>query len=55
MDSVSKQVFNVFLIIVLLAILYGFYNIMYSHENNREDFLIYKKAEERGFEYLGSH
>lgn len=55
MDSVSKQVFNVFLIIVLLAILYGFYNIMYSHENNREDFLIYKKAEKRGFEYLGSH
>ena len=49
------NLFNVFSIIALLAILYGFYNIMYSHENNREDFLIYQNAEKRGFEYLGSN
>jgi hypothetical protein len=49
------NIFNVFFIYALLAILYGFYNIMYSHENNREDFLIYQNAEKRGFEYLGSH
>ena len=53
MSGYLTSVFNVFFIIVLLAILYGFYNIMYSHENNREDFLIYKNAEERGYEYLG--
>jgi hypothetical protein len=28
---------------------------MYLHENNKEDFLIYKNAEERGYEYLGSY
>ena len=50
-----KQIFNTFMIIALLAILYGFYNIMYSHENNKEDFLIYKQAKGRGFEYLGSY
>jgi hypothetical protein len=50
-----KEVLNVFFIIALLAILYGFYNIMYSHENNKEDFLIYNNAEKRGFTYLGSH
>ena len=50
-----KEVFNVFVIITLLAVLYGFYNIMYSHENNKEDFLIYKHAEGRGYEYLGSY
>jgi hypothetical protein len=50
-----KEVFNVFVIIALLAVLYGFYNIMYSHEDNREDFLIYKKAEKRGFSNLDSH
>ena len=50
-----KEVFNVFVIIALLAVLYGFYNIMYSHENNREDFIIYKHAEGRGYKYLGSH
>jgi hypothetical protein len=49
-----KDVFSVFVIIVLLAILYGFYNIMYSYENNKEDFLIYKMSQKRGFEYLGS-
>jgi hypothetical protein len=48
------SVFNVFFIIALLAILYGFYNIMYLHENNREDFLIYQNSKERGFEYLDS-
>ena len=50
-----KEVLNVFFIIALLAVLYGFYNVMYSHENNIEDFLIYKNAEKRGFEYLGSN
>ena len=49
------NVFNVFLIVILLAILYGFYNILYTHENNKEDFLIYKTAEKRDFKYLGSN
>ena len=49
-----KEVFNVFVIITLLAVLYGFYNIMYSHENNKEDFLIYKSAENRSFMNLDS-
>jgi hypothetical protein len=48
------NVFNVFLIVVLLVTLYGFYNILYTHENNKEDFLIYEPAEDRGFIYLGS-
>jgi hypothetical protein len=49
-----NTVFNVFFIIALFAILYGFYNIMYSHENNKEDFLIYKSAENRAFMNLDS-
>ena len=39
-----RIVVNVFLIIALLAVLYGFYNILFSHENNKEDFLIYNTA-----------
>ena len=44
-----KTVLNVFFVIALLAILFGFYNIMYSHENNKEDFLIYNSAKNRSF------
>ena len=47
-----KGIFDIAVVIVLLGILYGFYNILYSHENNKEDFLIYKSAENRRFVYL---
>ena len=47
-----RRIFNLFVIIALLAVLYGFYNIMFSHENNKEDFLIYNPANKRLFEYL---
>ena len=49
-----RIVVNVVLIIALLAVLYGFYNILFSHENNKEDFLIYKTASKRRFNGLGS-
>ena len=49
MSPLLKNVFDVFFIVALLAILYGFYNIMYSHENNKEDFLIYNSSSKRGY------
>lgn len=49
------KVFDIFVIVSLLAILYAFYNILYSHENNTEDFLIYDTAKNRDFIFLGSN
>lgn len=50
--NIIVNLFNIFLIIALLAILYGFYNILYSRENNKEDFLIYENSNKRGYEYV---
>ena len=35
--------------IALVATLYGIYNVMFFHEGNKEDFLIYNNAKSRGF------